>query len=123
MPPWQVFGHAKFPSPIAAAWVTRFGRFGLYRYIWDGAVVCHGFSPYRFSPESVAVTDDAVGSLAANSWSPLVLKEFANSGHLDSIAVFLMVAVVACLSTSFFLPAVLLLIAGLSVFQRRVFLP
>ncbi len=30
-------------------------------------------------------------------WSPLVLKEFANSGHLDSIAVFLMLASACCL--------------------------
>ena len=34
-------------------------------------------------------------------WSPLVIKEFANSGHLDSIAVFLMMAaVVICVTRS-----------------------
>lgn len=30
-------------------------------------------------------------------WNPLVIKEFANSGHLDSIAVFLTTASLACL--------------------------
>lgn len=36
-----------------------------------------------------------VGLGLAYGWSPLVLKEFANSGHLDSIAVFLATAAVA----------------------------
>ncbi|MEO1526751.1 MAG: hypothetical protein AAFX06_15050 [Planctomycetota bacterium] len=146
----------------------------LYRYLWDGAVVCEGISPYRFSPAQLreVQTDDedlrhlqkllaeepgladvhsrvhypqvttvyppisqCVFALTAllvpknatemhhvvamkfaivlfdlgtmfvvmcllrrlrmhsawaiiYCWSPLVLKEFANSGHLDSIAVF-----------------------------------
>ena len=37
----------------------------------------------------------------AYGWSPLVLKEFANSGHLDSIAVFLMVASIVCVGLEF----------------------
>ena len=40
-------------------------------------------------------------------WSPLVLKEFANSGHLDSIAVFLTTA------------AILTLVSGLAVSRTR----
>ena len=35
--------------------------------------------------------------LIVYGWSPLVLKEFANSGHLDSIAVFATTAAVVCL--------------------------
>ena len=35
-----------------------------------------------------------VAWLAAYAWNPLVIKEIANSGHLDSLAVFLMVAAV-----------------------------
>lgn len=146
----------------------------LYRYLWDGAVVCEGVSPYRFSPEELrevqpdnedlrrlqgllserpglsvvhsrvhypqvttvyppvsqcvfAITAFLIPAAATAmqhviamkvaigifdigtmllimsllrhrrlhsawaivyGWSPLVLKEFANSGHLDSIAVF-----------------------------------
>ncbi len=37
-----------------------------------------------------------LGWAIAYGWSPLVLKEFANSGHLDSIAVFLTTAAIAC---------------------------
>ncbi|MEL6106634.1 MAG: hypothetical protein AAFU85_11375, partial [Planctomycetota bacterium] len=147
----------------------------LYRYLWDGAVVNQGVSPYRFSPEQlrevrpenedlrrlqellserpglsvvhsrvhypqvttvyppvsqcvfawtaffipatasatqhvitmkVAIGVFDIGTMLlimglvrnrklhsawtiVYCWSPLVLKEFANSGHLDSIAVFL----------------------------------
>lgn len=38
-----------------------------------------------------------VGWAILYAWSPLVLKEFANSGHLDSIAVCLTTAAVSCL--------------------------
>lgn len=38
-----------------------------------------------------------VAWLIPYGWSPLVLKEFANSGHLDSIAVFFTMAGVLCL--------------------------
>jgi hypothetical protein len=34
----------------------------------------------------------------AYGWSPLVIKEFANSGHVDSIAVFLVVASILCIT-------------------------
>lgn len=37
----------------------------------------------------------APGWLVAYAWCPLVLKEFANSGHLDTIAVFWMMAAIA----------------------------
>ena len=37
----------------------------------------------------------------AYGWSPLVIKEFANSGHLDSIAVFLMMAALVVLVSQF----------------------
>lgn len=33
-------------------------------------------------------------------WNPLVIKEFSNSGHLDSIAIFLVLAAVVCLLKS-----------------------
>ena len=36
------------------------------------------------------------------AWCPLVMKEFANSGHLDSIAVFLTVATVYCAVRAFY---------------------
>ncbi len=36
------------------------------------------------------------GWLIAYAWCPLVLKEFANSGHLDSIAVFFSLAAATC---------------------------
>jgi hypothetical protein len=36
------------------------------------------------------------GWIVAYGWSPLVIKEFANSGHLDSIAVFLTMASIVC---------------------------
>ena len=36
-----------------------------------------------------------LGWLVAYAWCPLVLKEFANSGHLDSIAVFLSIGAIA----------------------------
>lgn len=36
------------------------------------------------------------------AWCPLVMKEFANSGHLDSIAVFLTVATIYCAVRAFF---------------------
>jgi len=36
----------------------------------------------------------------AYAWCPLVLKEFANSGHLDAIAVFLSTAAILCLVVS-----------------------
>jgi hypothetical protein len=40
------------------------------------------------------------GWFVAYAWSPLVIKEFANSGHLDSIAVFLTVASIVCVVRS-----------------------
>ena len=42
------------------------------------------------------------GWLASYSWCPLVLKEFANSGHLDSIAVFLMILAVYWIARALF---------------------
>jgi hypothetical protein len=38
------------------------------------------------------------GWIVAYGWSPLVIKEFANSGHLDSIAVFLTMASIVCVA-------------------------
>ena len=38
------------------------------------------------------------GWCIAQGWSPLVIKEFANSGHLDSIAVFLCLASILCIA-------------------------
>ena len=43
-------------------------------------------------------TKQHVGWLLAYAWNPLVIKEIANSGHLDSIAVFFVVASVWALS-------------------------
>ncbi|APZ96482.1 hypothetical protein [Fuerstiella marisgermanici] len=40
----------------------------------------------------------------AYAWCPLVMKEFANSGHLDSIAVFLTIATVYCAVRAFYPP-------------------
>lgn len=45
----------------------------------------------------LSIKDRHVGWAIPYAWSPLVIKEFANSGHLDSIAVFLMVASLAVL--------------------------
>lgn len=157
----------------------------VYRYVWDGAVLCEGVSPFRYSPHRVVQADLREDGLTAElqrlvqlrdrepglaealqrvhyaemttiyppvsqiffgladlvtpagascemrvvvmkfvivcldlgilalllrllsrfqmhsawsityAWSPLVLKEFANSGHLDSIAVFFTVASLA----------------------------
>ena len=39
-----------------------------------------------------------VGWLIAYAWNPLVIKEIANSGHLDSIAVFFMLAAIYCVA-------------------------
>lgn len=44
------------------------------------------------------------GWFVAYGWSPLVIKEFANSGHLDSIAVFLTMASIVCVVRSCQLP-------------------
>lgn len=46
----------------------------------------------------LAVTGRHCGWIIAYSWSPLVLKEIANSGHLDSVAVCLTTAAVVCLT-------------------------
>ena len=43
-----------------------------------------------------------VGWLVAYAWCPLVLKEFANSGHLDSIAVFLSTAAIYFSARAFY---------------------
>lgn len=156
-----------------------FQELDLYRYMWDGIVVSHGHSPYRFSPQQANGTDSNsnpelkrirtiatrsesthtilsrvhfakyttiypptsqlvfaatmaivprhasvaaylfamktvvtlfdlgtailiaylllrlklhLGWLIVYAWNPLVIKEFANSGHLDSIAVFFVMA-------------------------------
>lgn len=156
-----------------------FQELDLYRYMWDGIVVSHGHSPYRFSPQQANGTDSNsnpelkqirriatrsesthtilsrvhfekyttiypptsqlvfaatmaivprhasvkahlfamktvvtlfdlgtmfliayllsllkihIGWLIVYAWNPLVIKEFANSGHLDSIAVFFVMA-------------------------------
>ncbi len=42
----------------------------------------------------IRMTGLQVGWLVAYGWNPLVIKEIANSGHLDSIAVFFVVAAV-----------------------------
>lgn len=41
------------------------------------------------------------GWCIAYGWSPLVIKEFANSGHLDSIALFLCLASLVCITAAF----------------------
>ncbi len=45
---------------------------------------------------TLKLADAHVGWLVAYAWCPLVMKEFANSGHLDSIAVCFSVAAVVC---------------------------
>ncbi len=166
---------------------TPIQEIDIYRYLWDGAVVAEGVSPFRFSPHEVeaarssglgdeelqrlvqlcqrspalarvlgqihygelptvyppvsqivfgaaamATPEDAslatrilvmkmlllvfdlttcaliltllasngrhCGWIIAYAWSPLVLKEIANSGHLDSIAVCLTTTAIVCLS-------------------------
>ena len=45
----------------------------------------------------LSITGINTGWCTAYGWSPLVIKEFANSGHLDSIAVFFVMASIVCM--------------------------
>ncbi|MEM8945957.1 MAG: hypothetical protein AAGD11_12345 [Planctomycetota bacterium] len=54
----------------------------IYRYVWDGAVVAEGISPYRYSPEQVLAAVNAGGAPSDPTLQRLVELQ-AGSGSLN----------------------------------------
>jgi len=80
------------PSRIAPASSTVFQRVVMMKatlLLFDVATIVFVLILLR-------ITGRHVGWSIVYAWSPLVLKEFANSGHLDAIAVCFATASVAC---------------------------
>lgn len=86
-----VFGAAAMVTPEDAPVATRILAMKILLLVFDLTTCALTFV-------LLAVTGRHCGWIIAYSWSPLVLKEIANSGHLDSIAVCLTTAAVVCLT-------------------------
>ncbi len=85
-----VFGLASLLVPDQASLYQRVLTMKVVLTLFDLMTVCLLFALLRHVGQHPAWA-------ILYAWSPLVLKECANSGHLDSIAVFLTTAAVLCL--------------------------
>ncbi len=82
-----VFAAAAWSSPANADIVTL-------RLVLKGWLLAFDHGTVLLIAELLRWLGKPAGWLVGYAWCPLVLKEFANSGHLDTIAVFWMVAAV-----------------------------
>ena len=79
----------------ACAWLTPVDSSVTLRMaVLKGALVLFDLATLTLVIALLRLTGRHVGWSIAYGWCPLVIKEFANSGHLDSIAVFLTTAAV-----------------------------
>ena len=82
-----------------ADWLTPRGASTLVRvFVMKSTIVCFDFLTLLLIARLLALLRLPIGWVIAYAWCPLVLKEFANSGHLDAIAVALTVASVVLLA-------------------------
>lgn len=83
----------------AVAWLTPDGSgLAMRRFLMKLVLVLFDCGVLYLVIHWLRFVGRPVGYAALYGWCPLVIKEFANSGHLDSIAVFFSVAAVYCVT-------------------------
>ncbi len=86
-----VFGSAALATPNEASVSTRM-------FVMKALLTVFDIATCALVVVLLAALGRHVGWMIAYAWSPLVLKEIANSGHVDSIAVCLTTAALVCLA-------------------------
>lgn len=85
-----IFGVASWCTPTGSMLTTHVWVMKAFLVAFDLAVIV-------VLMRLLLVLGQPIGGSVLYAWSPLVLKEFANSGHLDSIAVLFTLVSVLCL--------------------------
>lgn len=81
----------------AMRWVPSSASVGTYVLVMKSVLVAFDLATLAVLVGMLRLTRMHLGWSVGYAWSPLVIKEIANSGHLDSIVVFFSTAAVYCL--------------------------